>query len=64
MIVLPLLTIRLGGRELAPFFVAISLAAALLMALDLVSQWLQPTDLRAASDFVLLTPLLVALFLR
>ncbi len=63
-VILPLLAILLGSRELIPVFVAISLAAGLLMGLDRVRQQLSPTDLRAASDLVLLTPLLVAPFLR
>lgn len=63
-VVLPLLAIPFRSEDLALVFVAISLAAALLMVLDRVSQRLHPTGLRAMSDLVLLTPLLIAPFLR
>jgi hypothetical protein len=49
---------------LRPILLAISLAAALLLALDRLHSRLEPTNLRAAADLVLLTPLLLAPFLR
>jgi hypothetical protein len=53
-----------ASRELAPLFLAISLAAALLLLLDRAHLFFDRTHLRAAADLVLLTPLLVAPFLR
>jgi hypothetical protein len=50
--------------EAAPLFVATALAAMLLLALDRLRGHLDRTDLRAAADLVLLTPLLLAAFLR
>jgi hypothetical protein len=66
-VLLSLLAIALAGEQLAPIFVATALAAALLLALNHIRETrgtLEPTDLRAAADLVLLTPLLVAPFLR
>ena len=52
------------ARETAPIFLAIALASALLFALHHTRNSFDRTDLRAAADLVLLTPLLVAPFLR
>ncbi len=61
---LPLLTLYFCEAHLAPIFIAIALAAGLLIALDHVHDSLQRTDLRAAADLVLVTPLLIAVVLR
>lgn len=63
-VLLSLLAIALAGEQMAPIFIATALAATLLLALNQIRGALEPTDLRAASDLVLLTPLLVAPFLR
>ncbi len=63
-VALPLAATQLGAAEMAPVFVAISLSAALLMALNQMRGSLDRTDLRAAADVVLLTPLLLAGLLR
>ena len=63
-VLLSLLTIHLAGEQTAPIFIATALASALLLALNQIRDSLEPTDLRAAADLVLLTPLLVAPFLR
>jgi len=60
----PLAGIRFAPPELAPVLFAIALAAALLLGLDRAHVHLDRTNLRAAADLVLLTPLLVAPFLR
>jgi len=62
-VVFPLALIP-GSAELTPILLAISLAAGLLLALDRLHGRLEPTNLRAAADLVLLTPLLIAPFLR
>lgn len=64
LIVLTLLAASFGSRELAPVFAAVSLGSGLLLGLPRIDRQVQPTDLRAASDLVLLTPLLIAPFLR
>jgi hypothetical protein len=50
--------------EFAPILIAIAAASALLFGLDRLRGHLDPTDLRAAADLVLLTPLLVAPWVR
>jgi hypothetical protein len=62
--VLPLALIPAAAPGLAPILVAISLAAALLLALDRLHARFEPTNLRAAADLVLLTPLAIAPFFR
>jgi len=57
--VLPLAAMRFGRVELVPVFVSIALAAGLLMTLNQTRWALERTDLRAAADLVLLTPLLL-----
>ncbi len=47
-----------------PIFLAITLSAILLLSLDRLRHHLDPTDLRAAADLVLLTPLLILPALR
>jgi len=64
MVALPLVAMRLGGAEMAPVFLAIALAAALLMGLNRMRGALDRTDLRATADVVLLTPLLLVGLLR
>jgi hypothetical protein len=59
----------LGCAALAPAGLALlglatALAAMLLLGLDRMRRRLDPTDLRAAADLVLLTPLLLVLFTR
>ncbi len=54
----------LAPAEVARVLVATALAAMLLLALDRLSGQLERTDLRAAADLVLLTPLLLVLFTR
>ena len=62
--VMPLVAALFTGPNLASIFCAIALAAVLLHVLDRSRASLQPTDLRAAADLVLLTPLLVIAVLR
>ena len=61
--VLPL-TLIPAEPELAPVLSAISLAAVMLLALNNLRSHLDRTHLRAAADFVLLTPLLIVPLLR
>ena len=63
-ILMPLAAALFAGPQLAPIFCAIAFASALLWMLDRVRASLRPTDLRAAADLVLLTPLLVVAALR
>jgi len=58
------LTLLSFDREAAPIGIAIAGAAALLLGLDRVRGRVERTNLRAAADLVLLTPLLFAPFLR
>ena len=51
-------------RELAPVWAAIAGAAALLLGLNRMRGRMERTTLRAAADLVLLTPLLLAPFVR
>jgi hypothetical protein len=60
----PLVAATLAPARLTPVFVAVPLAAALLLALDHLRRELDRTSLRVAADLVLLTPLLAAAFLR
>ncbi len=62
-IALPLLLIGFAPA-LAPVQLAITIAAALLFLLHRLHDRLDPTHLRAAADFVLLTPLLLAPWCR
>jgi hypothetical protein len=59
------LVIALAALPLAPpIFLAIAISAGLLLGLDRIHARLDPTTLRAAADLVLLTPILLAPFLR
>ena len=60
----PMAEIRFAPPELAPVLFAIALAAALLLGLDRAHVHLDRTNLRAAADLALLTPLVVAPFFR
>ena len=62
-ILLPLALLPLAPA-MTPILLALSLAATLLFALNRIHTRLHPTNLRAAADLVLLTPLLIAPFLR
>ena len=64
MVTLPLAALRLGETDLALVFLAIALAAALLLGLNRVRGSLDRIGLRAAADVALLTPLLLAGLLR
>lgn len=63
-VVISLAATYLAAPHLAPIFFAIALAAGLLWMLGRARASLRPTDLRAAADLVLLTPLLVVAALR
>ena len=63
-ILLSLLAIPFASEPIAPVFIAVGLAAALLLGLNQFRGAMRPTNLRAASDLVLLTPLVIAPFLR
>jgi hypothetical protein len=62
--VLPVAAMPFAGIERVPILIAVAAAAAGLFALDRIRAFLDPTDLRAAADFVLLTPLLVVALVR
>jgi hypothetical protein len=51
-------------QHLAPIFLAMACAAGLLWVLDRIRNEMERTGLRAAADLVLLTPLLIAPFVR
>ena len=59
-VVLPLAATWYAGPQIAPVFCAVALSAGLLLLLQELRTSLRPTDLRAAADLVLLTPLLFA----
>jgi hypothetical protein len=61
---LPVTAMPFVSLEHVPILIAVAAAAAGLIALDRVRAYLDRTDLRAAADLVLLTPLLVAALLR
>lgn len=63
-VLIPLAASCLAKPHLTPIFFAIALAAGLLWMLGQARAALRPTDLRAAADLVLLTPLLIAAALR
>ena len=63
-VALPIVAMPFVGVERVPILLAAALAAGLLLGLDRMRGWLDRTDLRAAADFVLLTPLLIAALLR
>ena len=63
-VLMPLAASCLAGPYLAPIFFAIALASASLWIVAKSRASLRPTDLRAAADLVLLTPLLIAAALR
>jgi hypothetical protein len=63
-IALPLAMIPLASLSARPILLAASLAAAFLLALHRVRVRIDRTDLRAAADLALLSPLLLLPFLR